>query len=57
MGVDCKVFCTEGDSSPPLGKQEVLGHGSAWTEDQKSFLSSVVPVYVTVVSLPLDSVS
>lgn len=37
--------------------QKVLDHRPAWTEDQKSFLSSPVPICVTVVSLPLDSVS
>lgn len=61
MTVDCEgvFFLLSGDSSPLLEKQKVFGHGPAWTEDQKSFLSSVVPLCVceTAVSLPLDSVS
>jgi len=40
-----------GGSSPPLGIQKVFGQIPAWTEDQKSFLSSVLPVFETVVSL------
>jgi len=38
-------------SSPPLGIQKVFGQTPIWTEDQKSFLSSVLPVFETVVSL------